>query len=146
MLRSFANRLTRFVVNLRWGWSDIFIGITPYIHPLSPARQIPFSHLDLIRRPLLQLSSSLGRAIPLAVSRWLPTATARVRAWVWPSGICGGQSGAGAGFVRALRFPLTVFMPPNSPSSQSPGAGTIGRNWPTSREDPVWTLPPTMRI
>jgi hypothetical protein len=40
-----------------------------------------------------------GRAIAQAVSRWLPTAAARVRAWVWSSGICGGQSGAGAGFL-----------------------------------------------
>jgi hypothetical protein len=37
-------------------------------------------------------------------------------------GICGGQSGAGAGFLRVLRFPLPIFIPPNnSPSSQSPG-------------------------
>jgi hypothetical protein len=39
------------------------------------------------------------------VSRWLPTAAARVRARIWSSGICGGQSGAGAGFLRVLRFP-----------------------------------------
>jgi hypothetical protein len=43
------------------------------------------------------------------------------------SGICGGQSDAGAGFLRVLRFPLPIFIPPNSPSSQSPGAGTIGQ-------------------
>jgi hypothetical protein len=43
-------------------------------------------------------------------------------------GICGGQSdGAGTGFLRVLRFPLPIFIPPNSPSSQSPGAGTIGQ-------------------
>jgi hypothetical protein len=58
-----------------------------------------------------------GRAIAQAVSRWLPTAAARVRARVWSSGICGGQSGAGAGFLRVLRFPLPIFIPPNSPSS-----------------------------
>jgi hypothetical protein len=60
---------------------------------------------------------TLGRAIAQAVSRWLPTAAARVRSRVWSSGICGGQSGAGAGFLRVLRFPLPIFMPPNSPSS-----------------------------
>jgi hypothetical protein len=59
------------------------------------------------------LSYLLIIAIALAVSRWLPTAAARV----WSSGICGGQSGAGAGFPRALRFPLPIFIPPNSPSS-----------------------------
>jgi hypothetical protein len=57
-----------------------------------------------------------GRAIAHAVSRWLPTAAARVRSRV-SSGICGGQSGAGAGFLLVLRFPLPIFIPPNSPSS-----------------------------
>jgi hypothetical protein len=69
---------------------------------------------------------SIGRAIAEAVSRWLPTAAARVQSRVWSSGICGGQSGEGGGFLRVLRFPLP-FIPPNSPSSQSPGAGTIGQ-------------------
>jgi hypothetical protein len=36
-----------------------------------------------------------GCAIVQAVSRWLPTAAARV----WSSGICGGQSGAEVGFL-----------------------------------------------
>jgi hypothetical protein len=45
-------------------------------------------------------SLHVGRAIAQAVSRWLPTAAARVRARVWSSAICGGQSGAGAGFLR----------------------------------------------
>jgi hypothetical protein len=54
----------------------------------------------------------------------LPTAAARVRARVWSCGICGGQSGAGAGFLRVLRFPLPIFIPPNYSSSQSPTAGT----------------------
>jgi hypothetical protein len=52
-----------------------------------------------------------------AFSSWLPTAAARVRARVWSSGICGGESGAGAGFLRVLRFPLPIFIPPSSPSS-----------------------------
>jgi hypothetical protein len=60
--------------------------------------------------------------MPQAVSNWLPTAAARVRARVWPSRICGGQSGAGAGFLRVLRFPPPIFIPPNSPSSQSFGS------------------------
>jgi hypothetical protein len=58
-----------------------------------------------------------GRAIAQAVSRWLPIAATRVRSRVWSNGICGGQSGAGAGFLRVLRFPLPIFIPPNSPSS-----------------------------
>jgi hypothetical protein len=63
----------------------------------------------------------LGRAVAQEVSRWFPTAAARVRAR-----ICDGQSGAGAGFLRVLRFPLP-FIPPNYPFSQSPGAGTVGQ-------------------
>jgi hypothetical protein len=35
-----------------------------------------------------------GRAIAQAVSHWLPTVSVRVRS----CGICGGQSGSGAGF------------------------------------------------
>jgi hypothetical protein len=58
-----------------------------------------------------------GRAIAQAVSRWLPTAAGRVRARVWSCGICGGQSGAGAGFLRVLRFPLPIFIPPIAPQS-----------------------------
>jgi hypothetical protein len=61
----------------------------------------------------------LGRAIAQAVSRWLPTAAARVRAPVWSCRICGGQSGAGAGFLRVLRFSLLIFIPPVAPQSPS---------------------------
>jgi hypothetical protein len=43
------------------------------------------------------LTLQLGRAIAQAVSRWLPIAAVRVRSRVWSSGICGGQSGCGAG-------------------------------------------------
>jgi hypothetical protein len=69
----------------------------------------------------------LGGAIAQTVSRWLATSAARVRARVWSSGICGGQSGVGAGFLRVFRFPLPIFIPPNSLSSHSPGAVTIGQ-------------------
>jgi hypothetical protein len=82
-----------------------------------------------------------GRATAQAVSRWLPKAAARVRARVWSSGICSGQCGAGAGFLRVLRFPLPIFIPPNSPTSQSSGTGTIGQMWPTCRVGPDWTPP-----
>jgi hypothetical protein len=34
-------------------------------------------------------------------------------------GICVGQSGTGAGFLRVLRFPLPIFIPPTVPQSPS---------------------------
>jgi hypothetical protein len=40
-----------------------------------------------------------GRAIAEAVSRWHPTAAARVQSRAWSSAICGGQSGVGAGTI-----------------------------------------------
>jgi ribosomal protein S14 len=50
---------------------------------------------------------TLGRAVAQAVSRWLPTAAARVRVRA-ACGVCGGKRGIGAGFLRVLRFPLTL--------------------------------------
>jgi hypothetical protein len=41
--------------------------------------------------------------------------------------ICCGQSGTWAGFIRLLRFPLPIFLPPTAPESSSSGAGTIGQ-------------------
>jgi hypothetical protein len=73
-------------------------------------------------RELNIISTLVGRAIAEAVSRWTPTAAARVRSRVWSSEI----GGVGAGFLRVHRFPLP-FIPPNFPFSQSPGAGTIGQ-------------------
>jgi hypothetical protein len=58
---------------------------------------------------------SEGRAVAQAVRRWLPTAAARVRVRA-ACGVCGGQSGIKAGFLRVLRFPLPI-TPPISPSS-----------------------------
>jgi hypothetical protein len=78
-------------------------------------------NIDALAFPLIGLSTAK------AVSRWLPTAAARVRAWAWSSGICGGQIGAGAGFLRVRRFPLPIFIPQNSPSLQSSGADTKGQ-------------------
>jgi hypothetical protein len=41
------------------------------------------------------------------------------------------KSGAGAGFLRELWFPLPIYIPSASPlsSSLSPEAGTIGQEW-----------------
>jgi hypothetical protein len=50
-----------------------------------------------------------------AVRRWLPTAASRVRVRA-ACGVCGAQSGTGAGFLRVLRFALPI-IPPISPLS-----------------------------
>jgi hypothetical protein len=71
-----------------------------------------------------------------AVSRRLPTAAAWVRSQVKSCGICGEQSGIGAGFFRVLRFPLPILIPPNAPYSS-----TI-RGWynrPVSGRHTKWT-------
>jgi hypothetical protein len=41
------------------------------------------------------------------------------------------KSGAGAGFLLELQFPLSIYIPSASPqsSSLSPEAGTIGQEW-----------------
>jgi hypothetical protein len=73
----------------------------------------------------------ITRAVITAGSQFLPVSVCisvfiyfklatRVRSRVWSSGICGGQSGAGAGFLRVLRFPLPIFIPPSAPQSPSP--------------------------
>jgi hypothetical protein len=75
----------------------------------------------------------LGRAIAQAVSRRLPTAAALVQKpglVMWDFVM--DKIGAGAGFLRELRFPLPIYIPSASPqsSSLSPEAGTIGQEWP----------------
>jgi hypothetical protein len=72
-------------------------------------------------------------AIAQAVSDWIPTA-ARVRS----CGICGGQSGTGAGCLWVLQFPLPIFIPPIAPQSPS----SIIWDWysrPVSGRSTKWT-------
>jgi hypothetical protein len=69
------------------------------------------------KKNMSPLNCHFGRAIAQAVSRWLPTSAARVQTRVQSCGICGGQSGAGAGFLRVLRFLPPIFILPISPPS-----------------------------
>jgi hypothetical protein len=85
-----------------------------------------------------------GRIIAQAVNRRLPTAAARVRARVRSCGICGGQSGIGAGFLRVLLFSLPIRIPPIAPQSPSP----ITWGWynrPNSGRSTKWTQSQPMR-
>jgi hypothetical protein len=54
---------------------------------------------------------------------------ARVRFQVRSCGICDRQSGTGAGFLRVIRFPLPILIPPTALHSYhlSSVAGTIGQ-------------------
>jgi hypothetical protein len=72
----------------------------------------------------------MGRAISQAVSRRLPTAAGRVQTRVGTWDFVMDKNGAGAGFLRELRFPLPIYIPSCSPqsSSLSPEAGTT-RGW-----------------
>jgi hypothetical protein len=84
------------------------------------------------------LSHLIGRAIAQAVSRRLPNAAARVRAPVRLCGICGGQSGTVAGFLRGLQFTLPILIPPTTSHSSS----SIIRGWynrPISGRRTKWT-------
>jgi hypothetical protein len=76
--------------------------------------------------------------LTLAVSCRLPTAASRVRTQVRSYGFRGGQSGTGAGFLRVLRFPLPILIPPTAPHSSS----SIVRGWynrPNSGRRTKWT-------
>jgi hypothetical protein len=94
----------------------------------SPSARYLWSSKLLFVHAIILYSTDRGRAIAQAVSRLLPTAAARVRARVMSCAICGGQSGTGAGFLRALRFPLPILIPPTAPHSSSLSrGGTMGQ-------------------
>jgi hypothetical protein len=57
------------------------------------------------------LTIDRGRAIAQAVSRRLPTAAARVQTRLGTWDFVMDESGAGAGFLRELRFPLPIYTP-----------------------------------
>jgi hypothetical protein len=84
------------------------------------------------------LNEACGRDTAQAVSRRLPTAASRVRSQVRSSGICDGQSGTGAGFLRVLPFPLPFLIPLTALHSSS----SIIRGWynrPNSGRRTKWT-------
>jgi hypothetical protein len=62
-----------------------------------------------------------GGAVAQAVICTLHTAADRVRFQVKSFGICGGQSGTEACFLRVVRFLLPILIPPIAPHSSSVG-------------------------
>jgi hypothetical protein len=99
-----------------------FFPTSYYFIPLGPNILLSTLFSDT-----LSLCSPLtGCSIAQAVSHWLPTAVAQVQAQVWSCGICGGQNGARAGFLRVLQFPLPIFHQLlHNHQHLSSGAGTI---------------------
>jgi hypothetical protein len=83
-----------------------------FSNTLSPHASCVFLFIVYLMTPSVTLP---GRAVAQEVSHWLPTAAARVHVQA-ACGVCGGQSGTGAGFLRVLQFPLPI-IPPISPSS-----------------------------
>jgi hypothetical protein len=82
----------------------------------------------LVRMRLSYQQSISGRATAQAASRRLPKAAARNRARDTSRGICGGQSGTGVGFLRALRFPCQFsFHRLLHIHHLSSGDGTVGQ-------------------
>jgi hypothetical protein len=96
------------------------------------ALRTDFQPNELFRLFSFGLWHRVGRAISQAVSRRLPTAAARIQTRVGMWDFVMDKSGAGAGFLRELRFPLPIYIPSCSPqsSSLSPEAGTISQEWP----------------
>jgi hypothetical protein len=79
-----------------------------------------------------------GRTIDQVASCQLPTAVAQVQAQVRSRGVRVGQSGTGAGFLRVLRFPLPIIIPPTASHTSS----SIIRGWynrPNSGWHAKWT-------
>jgi hypothetical protein len=80
--------------------------------------RIPTFRRSMWRQPFPS-RSALSFGVGQAVSRWLPTTAAQIQAQGLSCGIYGGRSGTGAGFLRILRLPLTMLIPPIAPQSPS---------------------------
>jgi hypothetical protein len=82
------------------------------------------------------LSYGVGHAVAQALSRWFPTAAARVRAKLRSCRICA-QSSARAGFLWVPRFPLPINLSTATHSSSSNIRGWYNR--PNSSLCTNWT-------
>jgi hypothetical protein len=86
--------------------------------PLPHSCRHRAEYIRLLRIPSWESSPMFPNRRPCrssAVRRGLPPAAAQVRVRA-ACGVCGGQSGTGAGFLRVLRFHLPI-IPPISPLS-----------------------------
>jgi hypothetical protein len=84
------------------------------------------------------LTRTVGRVIAQAVSRWLPTAVARVRSQVRSCGILVDKVALGQVFSEYFVFPRqSSFHQLLHNHHRSSGAGTIGKQWPKYQVDSV---------
>jgi hypothetical protein len=60
------------------------------------------------------LNPSIGRVIAQALSRRFPIVAARVRSQARSCGVCGWQSGTGAGVLQELKNSLPILIPPTA--------------------------------
>jgi hypothetical protein len=112
----------RFLRVIRFPLTTLIPPIAPYSLIILASTLYSLDNASVVKQATYK---AMYRAIAQAVSRWLPTAAARVRSRVWSSGICGAQSGAGAGFPCQSSFHQLLHNHPHLSS----GAGTIGQKW-----------------
>jgi hypothetical protein len=109
------------------GCLSVHLSFAPCLSTLTDDGHLPIDSLRELYRNFYRVNSdevlwNVDRAIAQAVSRRHPTAEACFHVQVKSCGISGGQSGNGAGFLIALRFPLPILIPPTAPdSSITPG-------------------------
>jgi hypothetical protein len=85
----------------------------------------------------MEMKAGINRTNTSPILFFRSAAAAQVRAQVRPCGICGGLSATGVGFLRVLRFPLPIIIPPTASLSLSIVQGWCSR--PVSGRCTKWT-------
>jgi hypothetical protein len=88
----------------------------------------------------------IGRAIAQAVSHWLPTAAARVRARAEHVGFVVDKVALGQVFSEYFGFPCHLSFHQIPHHHNDLAVGTIGLLVAAVSSGPNWTPPPTIRI
>jgi hypothetical protein len=146
---------TQWIINMLWNARLHYHSLPTFTNrhwPLSSARWIHTTSFGTQNALQESTFTIFWESVNLYIHLWLPSTSygkdaqngtysrtmeenhfcwhSSNQARVWSCGICGGQSGAGVSFLRVLRLPLLIFIPPIAPQSPSSGACTIGQKWP----------------
>jgi hypothetical protein len=135
-----------FYIHGRTPWTGISSSEGRYLHKQNKRTQtsmprVGFDPTILVlerAKTVHAFDRAAGRDVAQAINHRFPTEATRVRAQVRSYGICDGQSGTGAGFLRELRFPLPILIQPTASHSSS----SIIRGWcnrPVSGRRTKWT-------